>query len=442
MVPAEQSAALLAELQAVCQRILASEGGHAAPSMIATANGSALASALEALRRQCLDNNQQIESIKRSLDGLRSVIAADSADNGKMLVELRRAVRTMIDALDGDRQQTAELVRAVESLRVGLAGFSANNRQQVSELRTTLQSLADAVGVVDHTVTTRLSEVRTEVVGAVETLSQQVGTTNSKVDAAVVTVEQKIDTLAQNVDTVVGALGQRVDSAVGTLGQKVDTAVGALGQRVDNAVGTLGQKVDMGLGAVGEKTDTALTAVGQRMDNAIGAMGQRVDSAVATAGARTDAAVAAAAASTDAAVGAVGNQVGVALAAMGEEITAALNGMADEIQNAFTGFGHQLGTSMSQQSEAFDALLEELKSQAPRERLNELEEMLTVALPQLSEEIRAGLQDTLTAVGRTFELAEREHGNRMTELHRDFASTARRLEASLQPRRRQEPVTP
>ena len=424
MVPAEQSTALLTELQAVCQRILASEGAPAAPSMIATANGSALASALEALRRQCLDNNGQIESIKRSLDGLRGVMAADSADNGKMLVELRRAVRTMTDALDGDRQQTAELVRAVESLRVGLAGFSANNRQQVSEMRSTLQSLTDAVAAVDHTVTTRLSEVGTEVIGAVEALTEQVGATNSKVEAAVVAVEQKVDT------------------AVGNLGQKVDTVVGALGQRVDTAVATVGQKVDMGLGAVGEKTDTALAAVGQRMDNAIGAMGQRVDSAVATAGATTDAAVAAAAAKTDAAVGAVGDQVGAALAAMGQEITAALNGMAGQIQSAFTGFGHQLGTSMSQQSEAFDSLLEELKSQAPRERLNELEELLTVALPHLSEEIRTGVQDSLTAVSRTFELAEREHGNRMTELHRDFASTARRLEASLQPRRRQEPASP
>jgi hypothetical protein len=132
---------------------------------------------------------------------------------------------------------------------------------------------------------------------------------------------------------------------------------------------------------------------------------------------------------------------------MGEQITAALNGMAGQIQGAFTSFGHQLGEQMTQQGQAFDSLLDELKSEAPRARLNELEQLLTVALPQLSEEIRVSVQDTLLAVSRTFRLAEREHGNRMSELHRDFASTAKRLEIAIEPRRREErrreePVTP
>jgi hypothetical protein len=95
---------------------------------------------------------------------------------------------------------------------------------------------------------------------------------------------------------------------------------------------------------------------------------------------------------------------------------------------------------MSRQTAAYESLLGELLPVQTRERLDELEALLAVGLPKFSEEIQAGVQQTLLEVSRTFQEAEREHGNRMAELHRDFNVTTRRLEASLQPRRRPEPV--
>ncbi|MDQ1392977.1 MAG: hypothetical protein QOF30_1954, partial [Acidimicrobiaceae bacterium] len=140
----EHSTALLSELQAVCQRILASDtklsGGSAAlTNMASVANGTALANSLEALRRQCVDNHEQVGELKRSLDTHRGVIAGDSAANAKMLVGLTRAVESLVEGSERERTQTtgqlSDLIRSVESLRVGLAGFSANSRQQSAELR-------------------------------------------------------------------------------------------------------------------------------------------------------------------------------------------------------------------------------------------------------------------------------------------------------------------
>jgi hypothetical protein len=86
-------------------------------------------------------------------------------------------------------------------------------------------------------------------------------------------------------------------------------------------------------------------------------------------------------------------------------------------------------------------MVDALQPENTQERITELEKMLSIGLPQFSEEIQASVQHTLLEVSRTFRLTEREHGNRMGELHRDFDATIRRLEASLQPRRRDEPVS-
>lgn len=295
VAPVDRSAALLTELQAVCQRILADdEREPLAPTLIATANGSAVASSLEALRRQCVDNNEQVDALKRSVDGLRGVAASDSADNGKMLVELRRAVDTMTEVVDRENQQMAGLVGSVETLRVGLAGASASNRQQMAELRGSLESVEQAV-----------------------------------------------------------------------------------------------------------------TAVAGQIDSSLAGMGKQIETA---------------------------------LAGMAGQVETAFTTMARQIQEAFNAFGRQVGQQMGHQSQSFDSLLEELRPQRTRERLDELEALLAVGLPKFSEEIQAGVQQTLMDVSRTFRLAEREHGNRMSELHRDFSATARRLEAAMQPRRREESV--
>jgi hypothetical protein len=288
----DHSAALLSELQSVCQRILANDprlsGGSAAlTNMASVANGTALANSLEALRRQCVDNHDQVAELKRSIDGHRGVIAGDSAANAEMLVRLTRAVETLVEGTEHERTQTTgqlgDLIRAVESLRVGLAGFSANSRQQAGELRASVESL----------------------------------------------------------EGTVSAFGEQVQVALNTLGAQIQAALGTMSQ-----------------------------------------------------------------------------QIGTALRASSD----------------------QVGQEMSRQTAAYESLLGELLPVQTRERLDELEALLAVGLPKFSEEIQAGVQQTLLEVSRTFQEAEREHGNRMAELHRDFNVTTRRLEASLQPRRRPEPV--
>jgi hypothetical protein len=291
-VAGDRSSALLAELQAVCQRILAgdgrSPGGTAAlTTMASVANGTAVANSLEALRRQCVDNHQQVGELKRSVDVHRGVVANDSAGNARMLVDVSRSVEALAALVERDRAerqgQTGDLVRSVESLRVGLAGFSAANRQQLTDLR-----------------------------GSVEAL-----------------------------DRTVGAVGEQVQSALNTLGGHIQDA----------------------------------------------------------------------------------------LTTLGEQISLALQATRD-----------QVGQEMGRQVTAYEAVVGELHPEHTRERLDELEAMLSVGLPTFSREIQAGVQDTLLQVSRTFRLAEREHGNRMGELHRDFDATVRRLEAALQSRRREEPV--
>ena len=329
MAPVDRSTVLLAELQAVCQRILADEGrqpgepGHVVPTLISTASGSAVASSLEALRRQCADNNQQVVGLKRSVDGLRAVASRDSADNAKMLTELSRIIDTMTQTVAREQadkhDQITDLVRSVEALRVGLAGFSANNRQKVSDLQGSLQSVEQAVAALP---------------GQVET----------------------------------------------ALMIKVDASLAGLGGRVGTALGTMGEQVAAGAGSVGS----------------------------------------------------LGHQVEGALASLGSQITVAFGTMASQIQDAFNAFGAQISGEMASQTGNVDSLLK------TREQLDELGALLSVGLPKFSEEIQAGVQQTLLDVSRTFRLAEREHGNRMAELHRDFDTTARRLEAAIQPRRRDE----
>ena len=312
----DRSTVLLTELQAVCQRILADEGSEGAPTLIATANGSAVASSLEALRRQCVDNNSDVAALKRSVDALRGVVAGDSAANGKMLVELRRTVDAMTEVVARESDQVSSLVGAVEALRVGLAGSSAGNRQQMAELRGSLDSL---------------------------------------------------------------------EASVGTVGSQVEATTAKLTKHVD----------------------ATLLAIRAQVETALKQMGKQVE---------------------------------VALAGMAGQVETAFTTMARQIQEAFNAFGSQVALQLGRQSEAFDTLLEELLPQRTRQRIEELETLLTEGLPRFSEEIQAGVQQTLLEVSRTFRLAEREHGNRMSELHRDFNATARRLEAAMQPRRRDEPI--
>jgi hypothetical protein len=182
-VTSDRSAALLAELQAVCQRILATDprvptGSVPLTTMASVANGSAVANSLEALRRQCLDNYLQVAELKRSVDVHRGVVANDSATNGRMLVELSRSVENLVTAVDWDRTerqgQMGELIRSVESLRVGLAGFGAANRQQVSELRGTVESLEHTVGSLGEQVQGALDTLGGHIQTALTTLGEQI----------------------------------------------------------------------------------------------------------------------------------------------------------------------------------------------------------------------------------------------------------------------------
>jgi Zn-dependent M32 family carboxypeptidase len=320
-VMADRSAALLSELQAVCQRILSNDtrgpAGAGLVTMASAANGTALANSLEALRRQCVDNHEQVAELKRSVDGHRGVVAGDSAANGKMLVELRRSVEALTEVSAQDRSQrqaqSAELQRCVEALRVGLAGFSANNRQQTAELRGSLESL---------------------------------------------------------------------EATVTGFGEQVQHALNVLGDQIQTALGTLGQQVAIALRATTDQ-------MGQEMSR------------------QND----------------------------------AYRGMVTEVKQELTDMTGQVGEEMTRQRTAYEDLLGELTPRHTKERLDELEAMLSVGLPKFSEEIQAGVQQTLMEVSRTFRLAEREHGNRMAELHRDFDASTRRLEAAMQPRRREETVS-
>ncbi len=297
----DRSSALLTELQEVCRRILTSEarstGDTAALTNIASvANGTAVAHSLEALRRQCVDNHDQVAELKRSVDGHRGVVAGDSAANGKMLVALTRSLEALGELVERDRrehqQQHRELVRTVESLRVGLAGFSASNRQQAAEMR-----------------------------GSVESLQ----------------------------------------GTMGSFGERVQTVLNTLGGQIQSALDTMSEQIAAALQASTEQ-------VGREIDR------------------------------------------------HGETLTA--------------------------QGEAYEALTAILQAQHTGARLDELETMISVGLPKFSEEIQASLQQSLLEVSRTFRLTEREHGNRMSELHRDFDNTVRRLETSLHPRSREAPVSP
>lgn len=372
VAPVDRSTALLAELQAVCQRILADEGrlpgepGHVVPTLISTANGSAVANSLEALRRQCADSNQQVVALKRSTDGLRAVVSRDSADNAKLLIELGRVIETMTKTVNREQAdqhaQIGDLVRSVEALRVGLAGFSANNRQQVSELRGSLQG-----------------------------------------------VEQSTAALRSQTDIGLAALEARVETGLATLRAQTEASLGALPSQVETAV----------IAQVGP----AAEALSGRVDTALGTMGRHVAAGHAT-NERLQSEL-------KGSMNALGRQVEIALASLGNQFTAAFATMAGQIQDAFNSFGQQVSQEMVSQSGSVDSLIQD------RERLEELAELLSVGLPKFSEEIQTSVQQTLLAVSRTFRLAEREHGNRMAELHRDFDATARRLETAMQPRRRE-----
>jgi hypothetical protein len=139
-------------------------------------------------------------------------------------------------------------------------------------------------------------------------------------------------------------------------------------------------------------------------------------------------------------VSAFGEQVQTALNTLGGQIQSALGTMSEQIAAALRASSAQVGHEMARQSASYEQMLGELLPVQTRDRLDELETMLSVGLPKFSEEIQAGVQQALLDVSRIFQLAEREHGNRMSELHRDFDATARRLETSLRPRRREEPV--
>jgi hypothetical protein len=284
----DRSAVLLGELQAVCQRILAADdripGGSAGlVNLASVANGTAVANSLEALRRQCVDNHQQVAELKRSVDVHRGVVATDSATNARLLVDMNRSVEALVAIVERDRAERHDqldgLTRSVESLRVGLAGFGAGSRQAASELRSAVEGL---------------------------------------------------------------------ERTVATFGEQVRSAVDNLASQVQGALSTLGEQTSHALQAVGEH-------VAQEMDH---------------------------------------------------------------------------------HAESHQALLSQLQPAETRDRLDELEALLSVGLPKFSEDIQAGVQQALLSVSRTFELSEREHGNRMVDLHRDFDRTIRRLEASLESRRR------
>lgn len=286
----DRSTALLAELQTVCQRILANESQGAwspapvaAATPVAVANATSVANSLEALRRQAAENHDQLAELKRSVDAHRGVVAGDSAANGQMLVDLRRSVRAMTEAVEEGRReqevQSKELVTSIEALRVGLTGFGASHRQQTSELRASVESL-----------------------------------------------DRTVSGFANQVQNALNALGEQIQTALSTLSQQIATA----------------------------------------------------------------------------------------------------------LRNATTEQGEALG----RQGAAYEALRHELEQMRMDERLDELELLLSIGLPKFSEEIQAGLQQSLKELSRAFRLTEREHGNRMVELHRAFDSSLRRLEASVQPRER------
>jgi Zn-dependent M32 family carboxypeptidase len=137
-------------------------------------------------------------------------------------------------------------------------------------------------------------------------------------------------------------------------------------------------------------------------------------------------------------------EIGGAATNVGQEMarqTGAYQAMLTAVRQEVSGMTTQVGEDMSRQRAAYEELLGELTPRLTKERLDELENMLSVGLPKFSEEIQAGVQQTLMEVSRTFRLAEREHGNRMAELHRDFDASTRRLEAAMQPRRREESLS-
>jgi hypothetical protein len=89
-------------------------------------------------------------------------------------------------------------------------------------------------------------------------------------------------------------------------------------------------------------------------------------------------------------------------------------------------------------SAAVEKLVQALGPDGTTERLAELERLLNSGLPRFGREIQGGIQQVLLDVGRTFRLAEREHGNRMAELQRAFDASARRIEATLEEARRRD----
>ena len=190
----DRSAVLLAELQAVCQRILASEprmpgGTVGLVSLASVANGTAVANSLEALRRQCVDNYHQVAELKRSVDVHRGVVATDSATNARLLVEMTRSVEALVAVVERDRAERHDqldgLAQSVESLRVGLAGFGAGSRHQASEMR-------DAVAALE---------------GAVTTFGEQVGTA--------------LDALAGQIQSALGIMAGQVSDALQETGDQV-----------------------------------------------------------------------------------------------------------------------------------------------------------------------------------------------------------------------------
>jgi hypothetical protein len=179
----DRSAVLLAELQAVCQRILASEprmpgGTVGLVSLASVANGTAVANSLEALRRQCVDNYHQVAELKRSVDVHRGVVATDSATNARLLVEMTRSVEALVAVVERDRAERHDqldgLAQSVESLRVGLAGFGAGSRQQASAMRDAVAALEGAVTTFGEQVGTALDGLAGQIQSALASLAGQV----------------------------------------------------------------------------------------------------------------------------------------------------------------------------------------------------------------------------------------------------------------------------
>ena len=134
----DRSTALLAELQAICQRIIANDGrlpDGGSARLPAVNGGGGVAAVLDDLRLQGANNAQQLAELRRAFDSLRGSLATDTADNTQLSVEVRRSVvslRTVVAKESTSTQQ--RLDRLQESLRPGGTKESVGTHHRLDQL--------------------------------------------------------------------------------------------------------------------------------------------------------------------------------------------------------------------------------------------------------------------------------------------------------------------